>query len=122
LTTIVNHVSHFVNVESSGKTHQRCCGPGIMELIPQSRCYLSPLAVHIPHTGLSVRTGVGVYIRKVGGQESSSLKKYRQIFYRHLGHPPRSENFKIWRQLWWNFRYIPIIKMMFDVTLCIKNK
>jgi hypothetical protein len=35
--------------------------------------------------GLSVRTGVGVYIGKVGGQQSSSLKNCRQIFYRHLG-------------------------------------
>jgi hypothetical protein len=36
-------------------------------------------------TGLSVRTGVGGYIGKVGGQQSSSLKNCRQIFYRHLG-------------------------------------
>jgi hypothetical protein len=40
-------------------------------------------------TGFSVRTGVGGYIGKVGGQQSSSLKKCRQIFDRH------PENFKI---------------------------
>jgi hypothetical protein len=34
-------------------------------------------------TGLSVRTGVGSFIGKVGGQQSSSLKNCRQIFYQH---------------------------------------
>jgi hypothetical protein len=48
----------------------------------------------IPHAGLSVRTGVGGYIGKVGGQQSSSLKKCRQIFYCPRGHPPRPENLK----------------------------
>jgi hypothetical protein len=37
------------------------------------------------YPGLSVRTGVGVYIGKVGGQQSSSLINCRQIFDRHLG-------------------------------------
>jgi hypothetical protein len=54
-------------------------------------------------TGLSVRTGVGGFIGKVGGQQSSSLKKCRQIFDRNLGVAHEGvtpENFKICRPLW----------------------
>jgi hypothetical protein len=91
------------------------------------KCWLSMGIISYCNSGLSVRAGVGGYIGKVGDQQSLSFKKWPRTCGRSprgwsmRGPPPRPEIFLIWRQLWWDFKYIPIIKMMFDVTSIINN-